>query len=55
MPGTEVTVRRVGTAIILEPLRAGWSEEFVQFLLSPPDELLARSQPKRHERERIDL
>ena len=55
LPGTEVSVRRVGDAIVLEPFRGGWSDEFVRFLLSPADHLIKREQPRKYERARIDL
>lgn len=55
LPGTEVTVRRVGEAVVIEPIPSGWSADFVDFILSPPEEILVRRQPRRHERERIKL
>jgi antitoxin VapB len=57
LPGDEVVVRRVGEAIVLEPLRSGpgWSEELVRFLRSPAEHLVDREQPAAHERDDIRL
>ena len=55
LPGSEVRVRRMGDAVVLEPIREEWSDEFTRFVLSPPEPLLTRQQPRKHERTSVDL
>jgi antitoxin VapB len=55
--GREVTVRRVGEAIILEPIGAGrgWPKAFLELLAGKPDVVLERPPAGKHEREDIAL
>ena len=57
LPGREVAVRRVGDAVVLEPLRRarGWSPEFVAFLNSASEPLIEREHLENHEREDFEL
>jgi len=57
LPGREVAVRRVGDAVVLEPVRKarGWNPEFVAFLRSEGETLIEREHLERHEREDIEL
>jgi len=57
LPGREVAVRRVGDAVVLEPLRRGrgWAPEFIAFLRSAGEPLIEREHLQRHEREDIAL
>jgi hypothetical protein len=50
-------VRRVGDAVVLEPLRRarGWSPEFVAFLHSASEPLIEREHLENHEREDFEL
>ena len=52
LPGREVSIRRAGSAVVLEPLRrpTGWSAAFVALVLSPPERLIARPPQGRAER-----
>jgi antitoxin VapB len=58
MPGAEVTVRREGQRLIIEPLEASWSPEFVKAFLedrAPDVTFPPRLQPRKHEREKLPL
>ena len=57
LPGREVTIRRVGDAVVLEPVRKarGWSPEFVAFLQSQGEMLIEREHLEHHEREDLEL
>jgi virulence-associated protein VagC len=57
LPGPEVSIRRAGTAVVLEPLRRHqwWSAEFVAFVRSPRDTLIQRARQGRNERTKIHL
>ena len=57
LPGREVSIRRAGTAVVLEPLRRaiGWSAEFVAFLRSPAVALIERAPQGRSERRDLTL
>lgn len=56
LPGREVAVRRVGDAVVLEPVRKarGWKPEFVAFLQSKGETLIEREHLEHHEREDIE-
>jgi antitoxin VapB len=55
--GKEVLVRRIGDAIILEPIGRGrgWSAEFIALVEGPPDVVIERHDAGPYEREDIDL
>ncbi len=56
LPGDEVSIRRAGSAVVLEPVRTGgWSAEFLAFLRSPGPSLIKRPPQGRHERPRPAL
>ena len=51
MPGTEVGVRKVGTAVLLVPLERGWDSLFESLAEFSDDFLAERSQASRQHRE----
>ena len=55
--GREVLIRRVGEAIILEPIRGarGWPDAFRAAFEGPPEPLIERYPQGKHEREKIDI
>lgn len=57
LPGREVSIRRAGTAVVLEPVRRphGWGAEFVALVRSPHEDLIERGPQGRSERRKIHL
>ncbi|MBL8957107.1 MAG: AbrB/MazE/SpoVT family DNA-binding domain-containing protein [Myxococcaceae bacterium] len=52
LPGSEVTIRRVGNTLVLAPVERDWAPEFLALLDAEPSPLAAgdRRQPKRQQR-----
>ena len=52
LPGSEVSIRRVGNTLVLAPVRSEWDAAFVAFLESAPDPHAVgeRRQPKSQRR-----
>ncbi len=55
LPGTEARIRRVGDAIVLEPVRSQWPVEFLTFLARGPDPVVRRQPQGRTRRRRLDF
>ncbi len=54
--GSEVVVRKEGARLILEPLQRGWTSEFLDTFVGPPDRVLPERSPTgKHEREVLKL
>ena len=55
-PGSEVLVRKEGSRLIVEPLQRGWTSDFLDAFVGPPDPVLPERIPAgKQEREALDL